>query len=169
MRFKPKQPGSRALPSDAPPNHLSEDDFLSLPLWGGPVPLHEASERHQPKITSEPGDRRRELSKGHREQTPEHDRTDSCNPHTLPTLSASFCSPSTPPSVLKASAAPTSIHSGNPMLLVYPSLLTNRALSRWARQDYWSGLLFPSPGDLPNAGIKPGLLHCRQILYQLSY
>ena len=24
------------------------------------------------------------------------------------------------------------------------------------RQGYWSGLLFPSPGNLPNRGIKPG-------------
>ena len=24
------------------------------------------------------------------------------------------------------------------------------------RQEYWSGLLFPSPGDLPNPGIEPG-------------
>src|SRR5574337_392253 len=79
----------------------------------------------------------------------------------------------------------------------------------FSRQEYWSGLPFPSPGDLPNPGIKPrspelqadslpaepqgkpkntgvgslsllqrifliqelnqGLLHCRQILYQLSY
>ena len=23
------------------------------------------------------------------------------------------------------------------------------------RQDYWSGLPFPSPGDLPNPGVKP--------------
>ena len=23
------------------------------------------------------------------------------------------------------------------------------------RQEYWSGLLFPFPGDLPNPGIKP--------------
>ena len=75
-------------------------------------------------------------------------------------------------------------------------------------QEYWSGLPFPSPGDLPNPGIEPrsptlqdslpaepqrkprnngvgrrsllqwifptqesnqGLLHCRQIPYQLSY
>ena len=75
--------------------------------------------------------------------------------------------------------------------------------------DYWSGWPFPSPGDLPDPGIKPkspalqedslpaepqgkpqntgvgslsllqwifltqesnwGLLHCRWILYQLSY
>ena len=77
------------------------------------------------------------------------------------------------------------------------------------RPEYWSGQPFPSPGDLPNLGIKPrspalqadsfpaepqgkpkntglnslslfkgicpsqesnqDLLHCRQILYQLSY
>ena len=37
------------------------------------------------------------------------------------------------------------------------------------RQEYWSGLPFPSPGDLPNPGLKPGLLHCRQILYHLSH
>ena len=24
------------------------------------------------------------------------------------------------------------------------------------RQEYWSGLLFPSSGDLPDAGIEPG-------------
>ena len=26
----------------------------------------------------------------------------------------------------------------------------------FSRQEYWSGLSFPSPGDLPNPGIKPG-------------
>ena len=31
------------------------------------------------------------------------------------------------------------------------------------------GWLIPSPGDLPNPRIEPGLLHCRLILYQLSY
>ena len=36
-------------------------------------------------------------------------------------------------------------------------------------QEYWSGLPFPSPGDLPNPGIELGLLHCRQILYLLSH
>ena len=25
----------------------------------------------------------------------------------------------------------------------------------FSRQEYWSGLLFPSSGDLPNPGIKP--------------
>ena len=36
------------------------------------------------------------------------------------------------------------------------------------RQEYWSGLTFPSPWNLPNPGIKLyllHLLHCRQILY----
>ena len=37
------------------------------------------------------------------------------------------------------------------------------------RQEHWSELLFPSPGDLPDPGIEPGLLHCRQILYHLSH
>ena len=27
---------------------------------------------------------------------------------------------------------------------------------RFSRQRYWSGLPFPSPGDLPNPGIEPG-------------
>ena len=26
----------------------------------------------------------------------------------------------------------------------------------FSRPDYWSGLPFPSPGDLPNSGIEPG-------------
>ena len=26
----------------------------------------------------------------------------------------------------------------------------------FSRQEYWSGLTFPSPGDLPNPGIEPG-------------
>ena len=26
----------------------------------------------------------------------------------------------------------------------------------FSRQEYWGGLLFPSPGDLPNPEIKPG-------------
>ena len=39
----------------------------------------------------------------------------------------------------------------------------------FSRQEYWTGLPFPSPGDLLNPGLKPmspvHLLHCRQILY----
>ena len=26
----------------------------------------------------------------------------------------------------------------------------------FSRQEYWSGLPFPSPGDLPDRGIEPG-------------
>ena len=33
------------------------------------------------------------------------------------------------------------------------------------RQEYWGGLSFPSPVDLPNPGKEPSLLHCRLILY----
>ena len=39
----------------------------------------------------------------------------------------------------------------------------------FSRQEYWSGLPVPSPGDLPNPGIEPGFLHCRQTLYPLSH
>ena len=38
----------------------------------------------------------------------------------------------------------------------------------FSRQEYWSGLPFPSSGRLPNPGIKPGSLHSRQMLYHLS-
>jgi len=39
----------------------------------------------------------------------------------------------------------------------------------FSRQEHWRGLPFPSPGELPDPGIKLGLLHCRQILYCLSH
>ena len=35
----------------------------------------------------------------------------------------------------------------------------------FSRQEYWSGLPFPSPGDLLIQGSNPGLLPGRQILY----
>ena len=45
-------------------------------------------------------------------------------------------------------------HSG----LLFSILTTYHAPSSmgFSRQKYWSGLPFPSPGDLPNPGIKPG-------------
>ena len=56
-----------------------------------------------------------------------------------------------------------------------PTLANPRTVARQAslsmgfsRQEYWCGLPCPPPGDLPNPGIKPGLLHCRQILYHQS-
>ena len=32
----------------------------------------------------------------------------------------------------------------------------------FSRQEYWSGLPFPSPGDLPGPGIEPVYPHCRR-------
>ena len=37
------------------------------------------------------------------------------------------------------------------------------------RQEYWSELPFPSPGDLPNPGIKSGLLHWQADSLPLSH
>ena len=37
------------------------------------------------------------------------------------------------------------------------------------RQENWSGLPFPSPGDLMDSGIDSDLPHYRQILYHLSH
>ena len=44
-----------------------------------------------------------------------------------------------------------------------PTLVTPRTVAcqaplsmGFSRQEYWSGLPFPSPGDLPNPGIEPG-------------
>ena len=39
----------------------------------------------------------------------------------------------------------------------------------FSRQEHWSVLPFPSPGDLPNPGIEMGLPHCRQKLYLMIY
>ena len=38
----------------------------------------------------------------------------------------------------------------------------------FARQEYWSGLPFPPPGDLPNPGIKLGFpeLHADSLLFE---
>ena len=39
----------------------------------------------------------------------------------------------------------------------------------FSRQEYWSGLPFPSPEYLPDPGIEPGLPNCRQTLHRLSH
>ena len=39
----------------------------------------------------------------------------------------------------------------------------------FSRQECWSGLPFPSPGDLSTQELNPGLPHCRQTLYRLSH
>ena len=38
-----------------------------------------------------------------------------------------------------------------------------------SKQEYWIGLSFPSPGNLPDPGIKPRFPALQQVLYQLSY
>ena len=50
---------------------------------------------------------------------------------------------------------------------LYPA----RHLCPWgfSRQEYWSGLPCPPPGDFPNPGIERRSLDCRQILYYLSH
>ena len=39
----------------------------------------------------------------------------------------------------------------------------------FSRQEYWSGLPFPSPGDLPDLRIEPRSPTLQQTLYCLSY
>ena len=45
-----------------------------------------------------------------------------------------------------------------PSLWDYIDVARQAPLSmEFSRQEYWSGLPFPSPGDLPNPGIEPAL------------
>ena len=41
--------------------------------------------------------------------------------------------------------------------------------TEFSRPEYWSGQPFPSQGIFPTQGSIPCLLHCRQILHQLSH
>ena len=43
-------------------------------------------------------------------------------------------------------------------LFATPWTVTYQALRSmgFSRQEFWSGVPFPSPGDLPNPGIEPG-------------
>ena len=73
-------------------------------------------------------------------------------------LTCSFISaPSFPNSALNVSACTLS----RVRLFVTPGTVAHQApLSMgFSRQEYWSGLPFPSPGDLPDPGIDPHLLH----------
>ena len=40
-------------------------------------------------------------------------------------------------------------------LFVTPWTVSHRLLLELSRQEYWSGLPFPTPGNLPNPGIEP--------------
>ena len=46
---------------------------------------------------------------------------------------------------------------GHVRLFATPLTVTNQAPPSmgFSRQEYWSGLLFPFPGDLPDPGIEP--------------
>ena len=52
-----------------------------------------------------------------------------------------------------------------PWTVAYQALLS----MGFSKQEYWSGLPFPSPGDLPNTEIEPRSPRCRQTLYRLSH
>ena len=56
-------------------------------------------------------------------------------------------------------------------LFVIPYTVAHQApLSmEFSRQEYWSGLPFPSPGDLPDPGIEPGSPTFRQTFYRLTH
>ena len=38
----------------------------------------------------------------------------------------------------------------------------------FSRQEYWSGLPFPTPGDLPHPGIEPRSRALQAVFYHLS-
>ena len=52
------------------------------------------------------------------------------------------------------------MHAKSLQLCVTPWTVTHQALLSmgFSRQDYWSELTFPSPGDHPDPGIEPGSL-----------
>ena len=54
---------------------------------------------------------------------------------------------------------------GTPWTVAYQAPLS----MGFSRQEYWSGLPFPSPRDLPDPGTEPASPHCRQTLYHLSH
>ena len=56
-------------------------------------------------------------------------------------------------------------------LFATPWTVANQAppSMEFSMQAYWSGLPFPSPGDLPTQGSNLGLPHCRQALYHLTH
>ena len=45
--------------------------------------------------------------------------------------------------------------SGVPLFVIPRTVTPQVPLSEFCRQEYWSGLPHPSPGDLPNSGIEP--------------
>ena len=65
----------------------------------------------------------------------------------LPNLSSNYCKWPYTISCVWLSATPWAVARQAPLSM------------KFSRQEYWSGLPFPSPGDLPNPGIDLALLH----------
>ena len=57
--------------------------------------------------------------------------------------------------VLEWIAISFSSESSRPRDWTQVSRIVDRRFTVWATREYWSGLQFPSPGDLPKPGIKP--------------
>ena len=55
------------------------------------------------------------------------------------------------------------------LTLCHPMDYTVHGILQARILEYWSGLPFPSPGDLPNPGIQPWSPTLPAVLYQLSY
>ena len=66
---------------------------------------------------------------------------------------------------------PLGIHLSFSVLFETPWTIARQAPlpMEFSRQGYWSGLPFPSPGDLLTQEWNLCLLHCRQILYHLTH
>ena len=101
--------------------------------------------------------------------------SNSCRPHGLqPTMflcpRQEYCTLHA--RILEWVAILSSRESSQPRDRIQVSHIAGRLFSVWTTreaQEYWSRSPIPSPGYLPHLGINQCLLHCRQILYQLSY
>ena len=57
----------------------------------------------------------------------------------------------------------------DPLDCSLPGYIHGQRSMEFSKQEYQSGLPFPSPGIFPTQGLNPDLPHCRQILYHLSH
>ena len=74
--------------------------------------------------------------------------------------------------ILEWVASPFSRGSSQPRDRTNVSHIAGKFFTSWATreaQEKWSGWPIPFPRDLPTQELNQGLLHCRWILYQMSY
>ena len=74
--------------------------------------------------------------------------------------------------ILEWVAVPFSGGYSQPRVWIQVSHIAGGYSTNWATreaQEYWSGQPIPSSEDLSDQESNWGLLHCRQVLYQLSY